>query len=123
MRLLLALPVVWLCGCKPDRPVTAHGKPVRHWVQALQDPDVQVRVRAARVLGNVGVSDPAVVPALTRAVKDSAAEVRVEAILALLKLGPDAREALPALTEAEQDEDERVRSCATRARTRIRGGQ
>jgi HEAT repeat protein len=77
----------------------AHGKPVAHWVQALQDPSATVRKKAVNVLGNVGAVDPAVVPALARALKDRDVGVRRAAVLALLKIGPAARDVVPALKE------------------------
>jgi HEAT repeat protein len=122
MRLLLiaglSLP---LAGCGEKPPLVVHGKPVSHWVEAMQDPDPQARIKAARMLGNAGAADSAVVPALIKGLKDPEAEVRGEVILALLKIGPDAREAIPALREARQDEDDRVQSYAEKALQRIQG--
>src|SRR6516225_5685616 len=100
MRLLLAAGLVlMLNGCGAKKPLMVHGKPVRHWIEALQDPDPRARVKAARMLGNAGAADPTVVPALARVVKDPEAEVRGEAILALLKIGPEAREAASVVAE------------------------
>jgi hypothetical protein len=105
------------CGQAPALQ-TAHGKPVRHWVEALQSPDVKVRLRAVRTLGNVGTGDPAAVPALIGAVKDRDAGVRGAAIQALGRMGPDARSAVPALREARKDADPTVRSQAGEALVR-----
>src|SRR5262245_35577210 len=94
-----------LNGCGSKAPLTAHGKPVSHWVWALQDPDPKVRQKAVVALGHVGTADPAAIPAVTGAVKDRDAGVRRAAVLALLAIGPEARDALPALTEAQKDRD------------------
>jgi len=86
------------------------------WAEALRDRDARVRKKAAFTLGNIGPSDPAVLPALMGALTDADAGVRCEAILALLKYGPGAREAIPALTEIqEKDRDARVRAYAAQA--------
>jgi HEAT repeat protein len=110
-------------GCGEGKPTTAGGEPAEHWVQALQDPDPKVRKKAATKLGNIGTADAAAVPALAGALKDRDAEVRAEAALALLRIGPPASEAVPALEEAAgNDKDAKVRSYATKALEKIRGG-
>jgi HEAT repeat protein len=116
--ILVALAV----GCGKEPPTLAGGKPVSHWVQALQDPDARVRKQATAKLGNVGTADPAALPALTGALQDRSPEVRREAILAVLKCGPAAREVMPVLTELRQrDPDPRVRSFAARALEKLQG--
>jgi HEAT repeat protein len=83
-----------------------------------------VRKKAAFTLGNIGPSDPAVLPALTGALKDADAGVRCEAVLALLKYGPGAEEAIPELTEVQaKDRDARVRAYAARAVEKLRSGK
>jgi HEAT repeat protein len=90
------------------------------WAEALRDPDAKLRKKAAFTLGNIGPSDPAVLPALIGALEDADAGVRCEAILSLLKCGPAAKEALPALAEVQQrDRDAQVRSCAARALAKL----
>jgi vesicle coat complex subunit len=115
----LLMLVSGLTGCGTKSTFTAHGQPVSYWVERIQDPDEKTRLRAVKALGNVGVKDPVVVPALITAVKDKQEEVRVEAILALLRMGPDARDAIPALTEARQDSSPKVRDCAVKALEKI----
>jgi HEAT repeat protein len=119
MQVLLAGLVVLLVGCGKTPATLAHGKPVSHWVHALNDTDVRVRKKAVAALGNVGPVDPAAIPALIGAVKDQNAKVRGEAILALLKIGPAAKEAIPVLTQAQKDKDAQVRSYAAKALERI----
>jgi HEAT repeat protein len=122
MRQMLFVVIVAVAGCGQVAPTQVGGKPVSHWVQALQDRDPRVRKKAVDKLGNVGTADPAVVPALIAAVKDRDAGVRAEAVLRLLQLGPAARDAVPALTEAQKDRDPTVRAHAARALQRIQGG-
>ena len=110
-------------GCGQAPRVTAGGKPVSHWVQALQDPAAGVRKKAAQKLGNVGATDPVVVPALAGALKDRDAAVRAEAALALLRIGPAAREAAPSLTELQKDRDARVRAYAVQALAKLQGAK
>ena len=121
MRYLLAAGLMVLaCGCAKTPPTMAHGKPVEHWVQALQGRDARARQKAVRVLGNVGLNDPAAVPALARATTDPVSAVRREAVTALLKLGPAVREALPALERLHNDPDAQVRRDAARAVGKLR---
>lgn len=121
---LAALPLVFLTGCsKAPLPTLAGGKPVRNWVDSLQNsPDAKQRKEAAFKLGNVGPSDPAAFPALLSALKDRDAAVRSEAILALVKFGPASLEAVPTLTELrDRDEDPKVRTYAAKALEKLRG--
>jgi len=112
--LLLALFVV---GCGRAQPTMAGGK----WAEVLRDPDIALRKKAAFTLGNIGPTDPAVLPALIGALKDPEAGVRREAILALVKCGPEAREAVPILEELHQrDRDAQVRDYAGRALEKLR---
>jgi HEAT repeat protein len=110
-------------GCGEVKPLTAGGKTVDHWVQALQSPDAKERKKAVSKLGNIGAADPAAVPALTAALKDADAGVRAEAALALLRIGPAAQEAVPALTDAAQnDRDAKVRASAAQALKKVQPG-
>jgi HEAT repeat protein len=119
---LVAVAALASGGCGETQPTLAGGKPVAHWVSALQDPDAKLRKTAVFKLGNVGPADAAVLPALLGALKDSDAGVRREAILALMKCGPDARDAIPALSEIRgRDPDPKVREHAARALERIDG--
>src|SRR3954451_18121325 len=112
---LVGLLFVPLIGCGENAPLTSHGKPVSHWLEALDSPEVKTRKKAVVALGHVGTADPAALPALIRATKDRSPEVRSAAVLALLNLGPAAREAIPALEEARKDRDAKVRTYAEKA--------
>lgn len=117
---MLAVVAIALGGCSKAGPTLAGGKPVDHWVKALNDPDPRVRKTAVTKLGNVGPTDPAALPALLGALKDQDAGVRCETILALLKFGPDAKSSIPALTEIRRDDpDAKVREYAGKALTKL----
>jgi HEAT repeat protein len=116
-RILLVILLISLTGCGRGQPKMAGSK----WAEALRNPDAKVRQKAAFTLGNIGPSDPAVLPALLGALQDAEAGVRCEAILALLKYGPAAEEAIPTLTEVQQkDRDAKVRGYAARALDKLR---
>lgn len=118
MRILTAaLVLAFLGGCGKPQPTLSGGKPVSHWVELLRtSPDAKVRKEAAFKLGNVGPTDPAVLPALRGAIKDGDAVVRCEVVLALVKFGPAAQEVVPALIELrDRDRDPKVRSYAAKA--------
>jgi HEAT repeat protein len=107
-------------GCSRQRaPVTSHGQPVSHWLEALKGPDARTRKKAVTALGHVGDADPAAIPALTEALKDRDPSVRDTAVLALLNIGPAAKPAVPALTEVQNDRDPTVRDHAGKAIERI----
>jgi HEAT repeat protein len=119
-RIGLAVLLAVLGGCSKEQPTLSGGKPVSHWVQALQDPEPKTRKQAAFKLGNVGPSDPVALPALIGALKDRDSRVRREAVLALVKFGPAAREAVPALAELRQrDPDTLARTYAAKTLEKV----
>jgi HEAT repeat protein len=114
---LTVLLTLFAAGCGPAQPTMAGGK----WAEVLRDPDVTLRRKAAFTLGNIGPTDPAVLPALLGALRDPDAGVRREVILALVKYGPDAAEAAPTLDDLRQhDRDPQVRIHAGRALEKFR---
>ena len=118
---LLAITFLAL-GCKrQSRPTEKYfsGEPVKHWLDSLQSSDPKVRKKSVDVLGNVGPSDPAVIPALIAAVRDKDASVRDAAVLALSKIGPPAAEAATVLQEATRDPNATVRDHAAKALERV----
>jgi HEAT repeat protein len=118
--LFLIVVALTFTGCGASPSTSAHGKPVSHWIESLQDRDAGVRRKAVRVLGNVGPADAAVLPALTRALTDRDPIVRCEALQSLLKFGPNAHEAVSAVEVCRQDRDPRVRALAVKTLERIR---
>jgi HEAT repeat protein len=66
-------------------------------MQALQSSDVQVRVKAADVLGRMGADATDAVPELVRLLDDPDERVRKTAARALGRIGPAAQAAIPAL--------------------------
>ncbi len=96
-------------------------KPVSYWLKAIESTDAKIRKKAADVLGNVGPSDPAAIPALIRALKDRDPRVRDAAVLALSKLGRAAEPAADSLDSLTSDRDPLVRQHAAMAAARVRG--
>ncbi len=123
MRLvMLSVVLAVLAGCsRREVPSDRYfsGQPVSHWLQAVRGPDAKARKKAADVLGNVGPSDRAVVPALSDALADRDARVRAAAVLALAKIGPEAAPAAERLKALLQDKDAAVRAHAATALGRV----
>ncbi len=116
--------VCLLSGCGQPKVMLAGGKPVSHWLQALQDPDPKVRKTAVAKLGTVGTAESAALPAVLGALKDPHAAVRREAILAVLNCGPAANEAIPILVEMQRsDRSPQVRSYAAQALAKLNDGK
>jgi HEAT repeat protein len=88
-------------------------------VETLNNPDCNIRWRAAWVLGDMGAEAASGVPALTKALQDEDAQVRMYAVLALGAIGTQAKPAVPALMAALQDKELYVRIYAASALRRI----
>jgi HEAT repeats len=117
----ICLPQFVGCGGEPPSPLTG-GKSLSYWLQAVRAPDASVRKKAVFELGNVGPTDPAVIPALKAALQDREAPVRREALLALLKAPTEAGDALPTVQfMADRDPDPAVRNYAARAAKKLEG--
>ncbi|WP_435008810.1 HEAT repeat domain-containing protein [Tundrisphaera lichenicola] len=86
-------------------------------IEALDDPDVDVRQATAAFLGwrRTGPKSPALVPSLIRALKDPDVLVRQASARTLGHLRLDAEPALPSLRELAGDPDENVRREASEA--------
>ena len=84
-------------------------------IDALKDPDEEVRMFAAYALWRTGPDARDAVPALIDALKDGDGEVRNAAVHALGQIGPDARDAVPALIDALKGDDVFVRIAAADA--------
>ncbi len=99
------------------------GQPVAHWLGELRSTSPKARRHAADVLGNVGPTDPAALPALAAALADPDAGVRAAAVLGLSKNGPAAADALPAVRRVlATDPSPLVRRYAQIAVEQIGGG-
>jgi HEAT repeat protein len=72
-------------------------------IEALTDPDAEVRLQATRALARMGLVGRDAVPALITALSDENKLVRQGAARALGQMGPAAREAIPALIQALKD--------------------
>jgi hypothetical protein len=78
----------------------------------LDDPDPEVRRRAADALGGLGGTSHATVEALTKALGDADAHVRSTAASSLGELGTQSASAAPALVERLKDPDSNTRARA-----------
>lgn len=87
-------------------PPDADDAVVRRLIDALKDPDAEVRQNIAVALSKLG---PACVDALTETLKDADPNRRGGAAYALGLIGLPARAALPALLEALSDKEPDVR--------------
>ena len=78
-------------------------------MQALQDRDHIVRLRAAETLGTIGPDASAAIAALGTALDDADPQDRRIAAVALGCIGPDAETAVPRLVALLADRDNNVR--------------
>ncbi|MBW4632895.1 MAG: HEAT repeat domain-containing protein [Iphinoe sp. HA4291-MV1] len=90
-------------------------------IEALKNPDCNIRWRAAWVLGDMASEANAAVGALAEALQDEDAQVRMYAVLALGEIGASAKPAVPSLMTALQDREEYVRIYAALALKRLGG--
>ncbi len=122
-RILIAIFAVTAisgCGHKAG-PALSGGKPPNYWVKNVSSPDKKLRKEAVEKLGNLGVANGDVLPALTGALHDVDPQIRGEAVLALAKLGREAKRAIPDLEALSQrDSDAKVRGYAARTLEKLR---
>ena len=85
------------------------GATVGELIDALEDPDHDVRVSSARALGRFGPDARDAVPALTKTLSDPSRLVRLAATEALGKMGPAAEPAVAPLGRLLDDRDAIVR--------------
>jgi HEAT repeat protein len=113
--------VLALTGCGKTHPPQSGSRTATYWADALQQPDVEMRRKAAEKLGPLVLIDKAALPALAGALKDQDAEVRAAAVRSLgVYTGARGQEFLPALREMEQqDSDPNVREAAAKAVKRL----
>ncbi len=88
-------------------------------IEAVNDSESSVRLRAVQALSLMRETAHAAVPALIETLKDPEAYVSEWAAFALEAIGACAGTAVPALTEALLDDDSGVRDAASQALDRI----
>jgi HEAT repeat protein len=116
--------VLAIAGCGQNGPTLAGGKPVSFWVEALRDPDANIRTKAVNKLGNVGDADPQAFAAILSALHDEAPGVRKAALRALPKFGKRAGEATALVEEmAARDADSEVAADAAKLLESLREGR
>jgi HEAT repeat protein len=85
---------------QPAAEPMAHGKPLKYWIDALQDPELLVRQEAILVLTDIGPPAKEAATELTKLLKDSHQPVRFKAAAALVKIDrQQAKAAVPVLCE------------------------
>jgi eukaryotic-like serine/threonine-protein kinase len=93
----------------------------RAWIEAVESPQVEVRIEALRVLGETVEARPANVPLLTQALQDDEPRVRLEGARSLQRAGPQARGSIPTLIKLQKsDPRQEVRDAAELALLEIR---
>ena len=103
-----------LTGCGAKEPYRSGGRTGAYWMQALKQPDVKLRRKAALKIGPIMVTHDACRSAAIEALRDEDAQVRLAAIR-LLKVYATSHAAsvAPALRRLEQtDPDLAVRQAA-----------
>src|SRR5262249_16268783 len=111
-KFLLVCLLVLSLGCGKKEALYKE-KPAGYWVQALQDPNAQVRREAAVALGSLKAKQA--IQDIIRSLKDTDARVRAKAAEGLWGFGPEAKDAVPALAAALKDKSADVRLCAAGA--------
>jgi HEAT repeat protein len=103
------------CGSKPS--YTSGGRTASSWAEALKQPDVELRRKAALKIGPLMLTDEAALPATLAALKDEDSKVRLAAIRSLkIYSGPKASQAVLSLRDVqENDKDKQVRDAAAKA--------
>jgi HEAT repeat protein len=84
-------------------------------IDALDDPDHEVRTSACCAMAHIGPAAKAAVPGLARCLRDENVHVRKVSAWALTTIGPGAKEAERALLKSLEDEDKLVRLRAAAA--------
>lgn len=90
-------------------------------MDALNDPDPDIRVRAEEDINAIGPNAAKAVPTLINLLTDSDESVRAIACITLSRIGPSASQAVPALRRTLSDPSQWVRRCARMALAKITG--
>lgn len=93
--------------------------PVPALILALQNPDPQIRQKAADHLGKLSIEAKEAIPSLTKALQDPENTVRASAAYALGEMGLEAKAAIPFLKNAAQDPDHQVSANADQSLQKI----
>ncbi len=114
----LAAMIVWNLSLHRTRRLVEKSESL--WVDATSDPHPDVRVRALRSLGKLGIVSEAGIEAIARNAQDEEPEVRLAAVESLGALGARAQSQVPGLVRVQKsDSDEVVRNAAAASVTMI----
>jgi len=104
-----------------NRPKQLSSQAITQILSGMQDPNYQVRLFAARSLGELGPEASGSIEGLLKCVEDQDPQVRVEVLKAIGKIGPGDSAVLAPLTKVQQkDEIPMVRDAAAEAMKDIR---
>lgn len=84
-------------------------------IEALEDPQENIRANTALAIGQMGTKASAAIPALIKALGDESHGVQVNTAYALGQIGWAAESALPALSDRLEDEDRAMIASAATA--------
>src|SRR5262249_31676298 len=87
------------------------------------DPDEEMRSRAAWRIGELRTAGKPALPALIAALKDKSSDVRVSVLGALTRIHPSAKSVIDALTRSLKDRDGPVRQMAASCLNEAKGGE
>ncbi len=119
LSVALLVSLLWNFTRKVDTGLTTQLQ--TQWVHALRDPDREVRVTAARSLGELNGQSLVALKAVANALDDHDPLVRHEAINAVAKAGTPGRVYIPTLMRINKDDPEReLRDLADTAMTALR---
>lgn len=104
-----------------DRPRMDISAALPALIDALNDPDPDIRARAEEDIDAVGPDAAEAVPKLVDLLADRDESVRAIACITLSHIGPSASRALPALRKTLSDPSQWVRKCARLAIAKITG--
>jgi HEAT repeat protein len=116
MRSSIVLILLLVPTASATDPPANDAKLIDALIEALDDPDGEVRLNVATALANIGET---AVPNLIDALAFEKKERRIGAALALGRIGPPARAAIPKLLHTLKDADDVVRRESSYALSRI----
>ena len=97
--------LVWNFARKTETGLTTQLE--TQWVNALRDPDREVRITAAKCLGELNGQSPTALTAVANLLEDYDPSVRREAVLAVSKAGTPGRAYIPVLMRINKDDQDR----------------
>lgn len=102
-----------LCAANAAKPEPSYrGKSLTLWLHALNEPNAEIRIRAAGAIAQMGFAARSAAPALAELLKDPDSRVRAESARALNAMGAGALPAFSGLMAALTDPEPQVQELA-----------